>query len=150
LRSLIFIVAGLDCALSESAILRSEILTTKEKTMAKKTAGVQNAEIYDGKALEELLGRMIDKPNDFRPKTVMDRLTEHRDSIKKALEKGFTAPELAGMFRTQKVLEVSDQNLRKFIQSAGLAPAKAQKDAKAPAIVPAPAPPATKSQAKPA
>lgn len=111
--------------------------------MAKKTAEVQSNEVYNGEALEDLLARMIEKPNEFRPKTVMDRLADHRESIKKALDKGFTASELAATFRANKVLEVSDQTLRKFIQSAGLAPAKAPKEIKAPPTVPS-----AKAQAK--
>jgi hypothetical protein len=118
-----------------------------ENGMAKKAAEVQSTEIYDGKALEDLLARMTDKPNDFRPKTVMDRLADHRESIKKALDKGFTASELAANFRAHKVLEVSDQTLRKFIQSAGLAAAKAPKEVKTPAAPPSAAP-AAKAQAK--
>lgn len=83
-------------------------------------------------------------PKKFRPMTAADHLSANRNYLVRNLSKGLSVGELASLFREKKILDVSDQTLRKFVKDNNLGPAK---PAKAPKVPTADAPKTTPASA---
>lgn len=73
-------------------------------------------------------------PKKFRPMTAVDHLNVNRNYLIRNLAKGLSVGELASLFREKKILDVSDQTLRKFVKDNNLGPVKPVRSPKVPTI----------------
>lgn len=119
--------------------------------MAKKAAEAMQAEQIKGgcdhEAFKKLAAEVVANPKAFRTATVADHLQERRAEVSAMLGAGFGASDVADLLRKNKVIDVSDQTMRKFIKDNGLAPVKVKSAPAAPKATPAVAPSAAKPAA---